>query len=175
MEIIKGLNIKNGYGLAAATLLLLLVSYQLAFKKTILAWQQHQEMSSRLEQTTDLSYQPGYMERKERNLQAALGRYRVDTVAFRNLIINQIALIAEKENVRLKEVPDQDPFYHTDKLIIQKLVFEGDYFSLVRLLNSLQSAAGVGVVRSLILKLPARTSASEIRFPVLEIFLEAAK
>jgi len=149
---IKPGQIKKEYLLIAASLVLLVMCYQLAFKKTIEAWQLHKQLESKLVQSSKMNFQPGYSERKNANIRRILNLYKADTVNFRSNIISRISSIAEKENVKLSEVPVDDPTQHNNKNIIQKLLFEGDYFSLIKTLNELQKASGIGVIRSIALK-----------------------
>jgi hypothetical protein len=62
-------------------------------------------------------------------------------------------LIAEKEGVKLSDVPLQNALYRSNSYIIQKLSFEGGYFALVKVLNQLQNSPDIGVVRSVTLKM----------------------
>ncbi len=140
--------IKKEYLLIAGTIILLLLCYQFAFKKTIVALQLNKHLTAQLAQASNLSVQPAYLLRKCANLSKIIDLYRADTVTFRSNAINQIAAIAQGENVKLSEVPLSDPVYHTGKFIIQKADFEGDYFALMRVLKKLQDAPGTGVVRS---------------------------
>ncbi|MDB5145470.1 MAG: hypothetical protein JWQ66_4183 [Mucilaginibacter sp.] len=149
---LKQLPFKKEYLLAGAAVILLLVSYQMAFKKTIEAWQLNYSLKRQLAQSTDVSYQPQYQERKNANLGKIIDLYKVDTMEFRNNIIGNISVIAEKENVKLTEVPTSDPHYHSTQFIIQKLNFEGDYFSLIKVLNQLEKANGMGVMHSATIK-----------------------
>lgn len=172
---LKQFNLKKEYGLIVATLLILVVSYQLAFKKTIGAWQLNKELKSQLIQSTDLSYQPGYLERKNVNLDKILSLYKSDTTSFRNNIISSISSIAEKENVKLAGVPFQDPSYHTNQFIIQKLNFEGDYFSLLKTNSLLQQLHDGGMIRSLTIRsIGIHSNNDEKRKLVLEVYLEIA-
>jgi hypothetical protein len=170
---LKQLPFKKEYLLAGAALVLLLVSYQLAFKKTIEAWQLNHSLKRQLAQGTDVSYQPQYQERKNANLGKIIDLYKVDTTEFRNNIINNISVIAEKESVKLTEVPTRDPLYHSAQFIIQKLDFEGDYFSLVKVLGKLKSKNGIGVIRGSIFKTTSGEPGNEkTKKLVLEIYLE---
>src|ERR1700748_900404 len=108
---LEKLPIKKEYLLIAATIVLLLLSYQLAFKHTIEAWQTNTELRSKLSKSGDLSFQPGYLERKSANIDKIISQYKADTTEFRSNIINVISSIAEKENVKLTEVPVQDVSY----------------------------------------------------------------
>ena len=146
---LKQLPFKKEYLLVAASFLLLLICYELAFKKTIEAWQLNHNLKQQLSQSTDISALPGYQERKNNNLGKIIELYKADTTEFRSKVINDISVIAEKENVKLTEVPGRDPFYLAPFLIIQRLQFEGDYFSLIKTLKDLTSAGKIGAVRSI--------------------------
>jgi len=167
------LPLKKNYLLVAATAMLLLFCYQLAFKKTLEAWQFNKQLERKVAGASDVSYQPAYMQRKNNNLTTIIRRYKTDTAAFRNNWINTISSIADKEHVKLSEVPTQSISYHTDQFIIQKLTFDGDFFSLIKILNKLQALNGIGIIRS------ADFKASEIRAGnnqgkklMLEVYLE---
>ncbi|BAU54917.1 hypothetical protein [Mucilaginibacter gotjawali] len=173
---LKQLSIKREYLLVAASILLLIISYHLAFKKTIEAWQEHNRLNKELMQSAGVDLQPAYLNRKNHNIGQIINFYKTDTVAFRSSAISAIASIAEKENVKLSEVPTQDPIYHTDKFIIQKLDFEGDYFALTRMLNQLQATKGIGVCRSATFRvITTRTTVAEVKKLVLEVYLETVK
>jgi hypothetical protein len=166
---------RKEYVLAGGTVLLFLLSYQFAFKKTIDLWQDNTRLKARLVPAGDLSVQPEYLKRKSENLTAILRTYRVDSAAFRNSVINTVARIAARENVRLLEVPSEDPYFRTSKFTVQKLVFQGDYFSLVKTLKNLQQEADIGAIRSAALKLPGRGQTGDLRSPVLELYFLSAK
>jgi len=149
---IKPGQIKKEYLLLAASVLMVVICYQLAFKKTIEAWHLHRQLEAQVSQTLSTNFQPGYSERKSANISKILNLYKADTLNFRSNIISRISSIAEKENVKLSEVPADDPALHHNKLIHQKLAFDGNYFSLVKTLDDLQKTPEIGVVRSVDLK-----------------------
>lgn len=170
------LPLKKEYLLIVGSILLLLLSYQLSFKKTIEAWQINKQLKQQLSRGNDLSYQPAYVERKNKNLTAILNNYKTDTVAFRSNTISAIALIAEKQHVKLSEVPLQDPLYHTDQFIIQKLNFEGSFFALTKVLNSLLATHQIGIVRSATYRVTGLNSNSnQQKKLILEVYLETVK
>lgn len=173
---LEKLPIKKEYLLVAATIVLLLASYRFAFKNTIEAWQTHSTLVAKLTQSTDLSYQPQYMERKNNNLNKTIELYKADSTEFRNNIINMISSIAEKENVKLTEVPVQDISYHADHFSIEKLGFEGDYFSLMKLAHDLQLTNNIGIVRSEQWKITiVSLSAKQIKKMALEVYVEFSR
>ena len=173
---LKKLPIKKEYLLIAGTLLLLLISYRLAFKNTIEAWQSHRQLQTQLDQSSDLNYQPGYLERKNNNLDQLIALYKADTTAFRSNIISTIAGIAERENVKLTDVPVQDVSFQTGQFIIEKLDFEGNYFSLLKLANDLQSTNGIGTIREETWRLKKSQSNPDIGGGLaLDLYLEIIK
>ncbi|MCC8427237.1 hypothetical protein [Mucilaginibacter sp. UR6-11] len=167
--------VKKDYLLILAAIVLLLVCYEFAFKTTIDAWQTHVQLNNQLKQATNLGIQPDYLQRKNLNLDKIIDLYKADTASFRSNSINKISIIAEKENVKLSEVPLQDPVFSTDKLIIQKFYLEGDYFSLTKTLNTLQSTTGIGLIRSTSYKLTRGRGNFGDKKLIAEVYLEIAK
>jgi hypothetical protein len=166
-------NIKREYLLVAATVIILIICYQLAFKRTIEAWQINRQLKTQMTQSSDLSIQPGYIERKNTNLSRILDLYQADTLNFRNEAVSKISSIAEAENVKLAEVPNQDQTFHIAEFSIQRLSFEGDYSSLVKTIGDLQHAKGIGILRSAIIKkVKSHTTNDAAPKLVLQVYLE---
>ena len=173
---LKKIAVKNEYFLIAGTLLLLFLSYELAFKKTLEAWQLNSNLKSRLLQSNNIAVQPEYLKRKNTNLDKLIGLYKADTTVLRNNLINIVSLLANKENVKLSEVPVQDPANISEHFIIERLHFEGDYFSLMRLSEKLQKENNIGMVRSESWKVSElNTSSNKVKKLGLEMLLEISK
>ncbi len=173
---LKQIPIKKEHLFIIATVVIFSLCYQLAFKKTIAVWQIHRQLTTQIAQAGDLSYQPAYMERKSMNLSKVVGFYKADTVTFRSNTISKIAGIAEKENVKLSEVPLQDPLYHTDKFILQKLDFEGSFFAITRVLSQLQSTPDIGMVRAFTYRSTGiKSNNDEAKKLILEVYMEINK
>ncbi len=172
----KQLPFKKEYLLVAGSVILVVISYQLAFKRTIEAWQLHGRLKKELELAAGVVNQPAYLERKNYNLGQIINLYKTDTTTFRSNTISAIASIAEKENVKLSEVPTQDPIYHSDSFLVEKLDFEGDFFALCKVFDRLESEKNIGVPRSALFKVvrfkPGEESSRKL---VMEIYFEAAK
>jgi len=166
-------NIKREYLLVAATVIILIICYQLALKRTIEAWQINRQLKAQMAQSSDLSVQPDYIERKTANLNHILDLYKVDTLNFRNETLSKISSIAEEENVKLSEVPNQNTTYHIKEFSIQELSFEGDYSSLVKTINNLQHARGIGFLRSAVIKkIEAHANNNPADKLVFQVYLE---
>ncbi|WP_448698210.1 hypothetical protein ACFGVR_15435 [Mucilaginibacter sp. AW1-3] len=172
---LKNLSYKKDYWLPAGTILLLLICYQLAFKNTIQAFQARSRLKAQLNQVADVTYDPGYLERKARNLDRLLNRYQTDTLTLRGNTIAQVAMIAEKEGVKLSEVPVEDPAYHTAHFIIQQLEFEGAYSSLVKTLDNLAHNKTIGVLRSVSFRVTNTETADLSRIKIVMTVLVEAK
>jgi hypothetical protein len=173
---LKKLPFKKEYLLIPGIVLLFLVCYRFAFENTVEAWQRHQQLKQKAAAANDLSYQPGYSERKNRNLDKIMALYEADTTMLRSNIINTIALQAEKLHVKLTAVPAEDALYHAGNYIIQKLDFEGTYVDLNRFLNQLQSLNHVGVIRYIRFKLPkANPNQTTERKLNLQVYLEITR
>jgi hypothetical protein len=145
-------DINKSYLLTAGAMVLLILAYQFAFRRTLESWHLHNELQRKITASTGFASQPAYLERKNRNLDHILKGYKADTVNFRSNILENITAIALHENVQLAEVPLEDASFHNGGNITEKIRFEGDYFALLRTLKILQATQGVGVVRSVAIK-----------------------
>lgn len=155
-----------------AIMILLVICYQLAFKKTIGAWELNKRLKSQLEQSSDVSIQPGYTERKNTNLDRILDLYKADTMNFRSNTISKISLVADAENVKLAEVPSRDPIYSNGQFLIQKLDFEGDYFSLMKVFQRLSQTKEIGIIRSAVFKGRREADSEKAKKLVMELYFE---
>jgi len=163
---------KKEYLFISAVMILLVICYQLAFKKTIGAWQLNKRLKTQLEQSSDVSIQPGYTERKNTNLDRILELYKADTMNLRSNAISKISSVAEAENVKLAEVPSRDPIYSNGQFLVQKLDFEGDFFSLMKVFQRLGQAKDFGVIRSAVFKARRETDNEKTKKLIMELYLE---
>jgi hypothetical protein len=160
----------------ATGLILAFASYQFAFKNTIVAWQINHQLKDSLNRFANITYQPDFLKRKNENLNQLLNKYKADTVTLRNNIINSIAIVADKMNVKLAGVPVEDKDFHTNYFIVEKLDFEGSYFDLCKMVNALQTTPNIGYIRSASWKVTKkRTADAEQKKLTLEIYLEVIK
>jgi hypothetical protein len=170
---LKKLPFKKEYLLIPGIVVLFLVCYRFAFENTVVAWQRHQQLNQKVAAANDLSYQPGYSERKNKNLDKIMALYKADTTLLRSNIINTIALQAEQLHVKLTAVPAEDALYHNSKFIIQKLNFEGSFFDLNRFLNKLQTLEAIGMIRCVDLKLiTPRSGVGNEKKLTMQVYLE---
>jgi len=144
--------LKKGYLLAALAFVLTLLSARFAFWNTWQAWQLNKQLNSRIGEASDISFQPGYLERKGKNLAKAIYLYQVDTLAYRNMVLTSISSLAEKEKVRIVDVPTEgnNSYYQTRLYKVEKIELEGEYTNLMRFYNQLFSIKGIGMIRSVL-------------------------
>jgi hypothetical protein len=166
---------KKDYLLVAGSALLLAICYAFAFSKTIADWKIYGQLTSQLSAGEDLAYQPGYLERRSRNLEKILALYRSDTTLFRSNTISTIAGLADKRGVKLTGVPVEETIYHTPSAIIQKLTFTGDFFALNHFLYDLESAEGLGIPRSVVIQKERRGAETEAGKLNMEILQEISR
>ncbi|WEA02080.1 hypothetical protein [Mucilaginibacter sp. SJ] len=152
---------KKNYLLVLAAVVMAVASYELAIKHTLEARALNKQYKEQLMQQHSVTEQPGYTDRKNANLDRIIALYRADTLNYRSNAIGSIALLAERNNVRLVGAPVPDKSYRTEKYLLQKLTFSGDFFSLLRLLHQLPSANGIGMIRSCSFRVPSRGESSE--------------
>jgi len=172
----KRIPFNNTYLLIAATVLLLLMSYQLAFKHTLSAWQVNSDLKARLAASIQPAFEPGYLVRKSKNLAKIMELYKVDTSSLRNNFINEVSLLADRHNVKLSGVPVQNVTDAADHFIIEKLEFDGDFFSLLKLSEAMEQQNGIGMLRSETLRLTeVRNGNDKLKKIILEVYLEVSK
>ncbi len=149
------------YLLIALALISLLLSYIFAFKLTFEAFQLNQRYKGEILKTSNTEFLPSYEIRKSKNLDKLLNRYTLDSSFFRNKILSSISYLASESGVKLTEVPTLDPKFNTEYFMVQRLDFEGDYFSLIKFLNQLETSPKLGMPRSLLLYLPKQNAGSQ--------------
>ncbi len=165
--------INKQYLLLGGTCLLLIIGYEIAFKNTLNSWKLNQKLQQQLTQANDISAEPGYLSRKNKNLDQIIRSYQLDSLVFRNNVMNKIADLAEPLGIKLITIPSDDVVYHTPQFIVQKLDFEGDFFSLLKLVNKIQTTAEIGILRSVSWK-AKKTPLQNLSTPKLdlEIYME---
>lgn len=172
---IKKLPVKPAYLLIIGTVVFAIICYRFAFRQTIEAWQQNSKYQQQLANGSNLSYDPAYLGRKAANIDKVINLYRTDTSAFRNIIVNKISLLAEKENVKLTELPSFDPVYSTDQITMQKIVLTGDYFALLKVMDKLEKTAEIGVVNAWAIRSQGKEVEMTHSALVLELYLQTVK
>jgi hypothetical protein len=167
--------LKNKYAFPAAVVGFLFICYQLAIKKTVLAWQINRQFKSELIASADIGSQPGYMVRKQKNLQAIVNRYSADSNAFRSAVISRTALIANQWNIVVSAVPMQEPALQTEKTAVERVNFNGSYVQLLQALQDIERADDIGLVRSVKFNAPRAIGQQGGRLLEMSVCLQVIK
>lgn len=130
--------------------LLFLLSIRFAFWRTYEAWKINRQLTAQLSNAASVSYQPGYLERKNHNLDQTLTLFKGDTAHYRSAVLTALSSVAERENVKITGVPDGNDASVTPSSSsqVQSIILEGDFFALTRFLHGAEQATGIGRVRS---------------------------
>ena len=171
---IKNLLKKRDIILVLGIVFFAFICYQFAIKNTLDAYKQNQKLAGALRGNSVGKLPVGFMKRKSQNLDKILIKYTLDSATFKGRAVGEIASIAEEENLKLIEIPIMEPFYNTEYFLIQRIDFEGDYYSIVKFIKRVQSRNNVGVLRSLSMK-TRKKGDEKGKSIILELFLQIKK
>ncbi|QHS56503.1 hypothetical protein GWR56_13500 [Mucilaginibacter sp. 14171R-50] len=166
---------KNKYAFPVAVVLFCCICYQAAFRKTLLAWRLNQQFKTELTAGAGAGAQPGFMLRKQKNLQLIADRYSLDSVGFRSAVITRTALIAGQRNITVKEIPEEAAALQTSSTAVERVNFAGGYANLLRALQDMERAGGIGMVRSVKFYLPRKGGQQAGQTLEMSVYLQAIK
>jgi hypothetical protein len=148
---LKGLNyhVKNRL-LGVAAVLLAVLCWNLAFKKTFDSIVLNRELNRKTDQKNDLSVNTHFLKQKQEIIRKALNQYTLDSAEWRNEFWLKVSRAAASKGVGINYNPlAQRPLSDSVSSIArQEITFRGDFKRLVTLLDSLEKAGAVGFVSS---------------------------
>ncbi len=140
--------------LAASTLLLLLLSWNLAFRKTASEWLRHRELMAATNSNAALADQPGYLRSLNGQLDRLLDSYRVDSMTWKSDLWLTASNIAEQKQIEVDFEPAATPSLNAQTPVMQQTIrFSGHFVQLVALVDTLEKITGNGQVSSLHFKI----------------------
>ncbi|OJW17955.1 hypothetical protein [Mucilaginibacter sp. 44-25] len=142
------------YAVPVASILFLLLCYQLAFKKTLEAWQLHRRFQQELSTAQGIGSTPALMIRKQRNLDRIVQHFRWDTTSYRSSIIEQISKFSSAQKVGFHTLPQREPGLQSDQLQVERVVLNGTFPDLLKMLHTMEQTSSLGVVRSIKISSP---------------------
>ena len=152
----RSLTYRNkNYLLLVATTILLIASWQLAFKKTVDAITLNHKLSTQSEDKANLTFNPEYLNQKSQTLDRVLKKYTLDSVEWADDFWLNTSRIAATKDIRIDFHPDGLKNLSPDSASVisrQTISFEGDYKNLVVLLDSVQKTDKVGFITSSVFK-----------------------
>ncbi len=157
--------------LIAGTILLLILSYKLGFKRSLELRAECKNLSSRLVNIKDAPMRIKQLEEKKRSIENLIGKatYEKDT---RDVIVNYVSTYCEKEDVTLRQLHDIHISEEEDyRIETNRLTLEGDFHKLLQLLYHIENDYTFGQVSS-VRFYKAKNIKSRQNELLLEIFVQ---
>ena len=142
-------HIKNRLLLVGAVVLVLL-SWNMAFRKTYDAIVLNEDLKQKLETKSDLSINPHYLNQKHEVLNGALSAYNLDSAEWKNEFWLKVSRIASQKEVSVIYNPSVNTVRSDSagQVAKQEIAFKGDFKKLVTLLDSLEKLKKAGFISS---------------------------
>lgn len=161
--------------LGAGIILFLLISYNLAFKKTFSLKNEYKTIESRLEQSKNAPQQIALIKSKLEEIDKKVGGKSIDQINLEELIIEHISTYSNSNNIVLKEYPGIHYFSQQDYTTETcKLTVEGDFIKLLKLAYGIEQNFSYGKVSSLNFYTEKNYRTKEIEL-LLEIYVQNIK
>jgi hypothetical protein len=136
--------------LAAGFVLFLIVSYNLAFKKTFRLKSECTEIEARLEQSKNAPQQIAMIKAKLEEIDRKVGGKSIDQINLEELIIEHISSFCKLNDLVLKEYPGIHNYSQQDYTTETcKLTVEGSFIKLLKLAYGIEQDFSYGKVSSL--------------------------
>jgi hypothetical protein len=139
---------KNKY-LLAGIILFMLISYQLALKKTFQLMHNVSEMETQAKAASDAPLKTEELKKQVKEIENIIGGSNMISENNQQLILGLVSSFCSKNNLVLQELP-KTKSYNENNILVETnyLVVEGDFIKLLLLLNMLEHNKGAGRVSS---------------------------
>jgi transcriptional/translational regulatory protein YebC/TACO1 len=136
--------------LISGVVLLAILSWNLAFRKTYNAIALNSELRNKMERKSDLSINPDYLKRKHQVLSQVLKHYTLDSTQWKNDFWLKVSRVAASKEVSITYNPSayKAKGDSVSQIVKQEIAFKADFKKLVSLLDSLERIEGVGFITS---------------------------
>jgi hypothetical protein len=166
----------RAYRLPLLAVLLLVAGIKLAILPTWELYQENDKLNAKAKLITDVAYHPGYQQRKLRELDSIISLYKVDPLNWQARSMQVIGLLAEKEGIRIVDLPAKDSdLRDSSSIALRALTLEGSFAGLTRVYRQLQKERGIGVVRSATYHLVGREVSTDTQHLQLVLYWEWLK
>lgn len=136
--------------LGAGFFFFLLVSYNLAFKKTINLKKECKQLEARLEQSKNAPQQIAIIKSKLEQIDQKVGGKKIDQINLEELIIEHISGSCKQNDLVLKEYPGIHNYSQQDYTTETcKITVEGSFIKLLKLAYGIEQNFSYGKVSSL--------------------------
>jgi len=140
-------------------LLLCLIVWQAAIKKTWERYSTYCRLAKADDQAAQLSISPAYTEDRAISINKLYNKFEVDTVKWKSNLWNHCATLSRKHSVFMRSFPIGEQIISGKNfLMIQKIEMAGNYHDLLRLQQELEGLAEIGKITGLVYQKPVRDS-----------------
>jgi hypothetical protein len=131
-------------------ILLLLLSWNLALKKTYEAILLNRQLSKANQEANNLSSNPEYLKRKAVALTHILNRYQVDSSEWKNGFWLNVSAVVANRGLEVIYQPEKNSLVRDSASteLKQSIQFRGEFKGLVQLLDSMERSKGLGKIVS---------------------------
>lgn len=159
--------------IVAAIVLLIWVSYQFSFSRTIDLWKECKRLEQQQALIKEIPEQLPELTRKVQQLEKILGNSESED--FSTTILDQVNILCRQNNVRLKEMPEKHVF-NGDNLIVETLYInlQGSFSEQLRIISDLEKNEAKARLRSLRLQTIINQSTGERKLQST-LFLQSIK
>lgn len=127
--------------------LLLFVSYQLAFKKTVQRYQEYQLLKTEAASGDNLSVSPLYTAARIKKIDDLYEKFLVDTLSWKNNLWNSSAGLSRKYPGMISAYPPAKSLLLNERQFFkQSIGFSGEFGNLLRLLHDLSYMKNIGML-----------------------------
>jgi len=159
--------------IAAAIVVLVWVSYQFSFSKTIDLWKECRRLEKQQELIKEIPEQLPAIAEKVAQLEKVLGNPGIED--FSTIILEQINILCQQNNVKLKEIPEKHIF-NGENITVETLNInlQGGFSNQLRIISDLEKNEARARLRSLRLQTVINQSTGERKLQST-LFLQSIK
>jgi len=159
--------------IAAAIVVLIWVSYQFSFSRTIDLWKECKRLEQQQALIKEIPEQLPAITEKVVQLEKILGNSGSED--FSTIIMEQVNMLCQQNNVRLKEIPEKHVF-DGENLIVETLNInlQGSFSDQLRIISELEKNEAKARLRSLRLQTIVNQSTGERKLQST-LFLQSIK
>jgi hypothetical protein len=143
------INKQRLYIIGAGGIVLLFLLYKFAFSNTLVLYFENKDLSQKIDKAEFADKDIDALNNKIKNLNDKLSKYTVDSIRNKETIFDVITGFCSKNGIRVREMPSEGVDDHGDYIIeTNKIVSEGDFISLTKLVNFIECQSLIGRVSS---------------------------
>ncbi len=155
--------------------LFLIITFNLAFKKTFRLKKDYKQLETRLEQSKNAPQQIALIKTRLEEIDQKVGGKSIDQINLEELIIEHISSFSKQNNLVLKEYPGIHTYSQQDYTTETcKLTVQGDFIKLLKLAYGIEQNFSYGKVSSLNFYTQKNYRTKEVEL-LLEIYVQNIK